>query len=455
MKPRVTRFLQVGDIHLPDWADDSTLVDQKDKAFDEVIVRDLSFDKLSLVLSALNKVSTSGGIDFICFMGDFTTKGNISEIPIATTIFDTLVNDQSLPGRATVYGVPGNHDVSKIDARNHGPIIKFMPLVEAFQSVGWNEPPIEDCVISNIMKGESSSPKLILVNTSLGSMSTHMLPEHLRSAFADAKLDDVPLDLIGIETDARAAPAYETQQHVARNRVEQWYQQLDTPYISRQSVTTLLNTLTDSDSNFAIVCAHHNILPQRIPRISAYAEMLNAGLLRRSLLSSRKHILYLHGHIHEDPVETISITHPHGSEAPGSSIVSVSAPPIWDGFNEIACFHDSTGDVFLVRITEYRPDENGHIGNFSDQRSRYFPLVLNHAALFDKRTRAIFDVIRDQRHVTWPELLTLCYRSAPSENDLEFAIMTLFCCNVVSVKNLGRERRKWRISLSGGLYSGA
>ena len=62
----------------------------------------------------------------------------------------------------------------------------------------------------------------------------------------------------------------------------------------------------DAPSNvLSVIVAHHNLLPQRLPRLAPYTELVNGGALRASLGELGKPVLYLHGHIHEDPIEIL------------------------------------------------------------------------------------------------------------------------------------------------------
>ena len=374
MRTKITRLLQIGDIHLPDWPSEKTSLDLKDTTFSTDIVQDLRDNRLSMILSALNKVANSRSIDSVVLMGDYTSRGKTEHISRATKILSTLLQDAGNRKQPSVFGVPGNHDVSKVDAATKGPIAKFEPLRAAFRESHFHEPPVEDSIIHTIENDNNARLEICLLNTSIGSMSVHLLPPQLQADFQDSQLERTPVKLFGDEQDVRAEPEVGVHTETMDNRIDQLYNQLDTPYLSKYSLRSLLSWISSTQNDFALICAHHNILPQRIPRITPYAEMLNAGLLRDALLETGKAILYLHGHIHESPIEKVVRPRAYGEMGQDAQIISVSAPPIWEGFNEIGLFHDENNDIFLVRVTEYRPNKNGHIGNFSDQSTRYFPL---------------------------------------------------------------------------------
>lgn len=449
MGSKIVRILQIGDIHLPWWPDAKTSIDQKDEKFSEYIVQDLTQNKLSLVLKSLNKVASSGGISAAIFMGDFTSKGDVPEIAKCVKIFDTIIKDSKSDRKVEIFGVPGNHDVSLADARKLGPINKFDHLVNAFHDCDWNDPPVESCLFKVITGENGAKIDVFLINTAIGSMSVHLLPVEIGSQFNRENLDESAVEFLSQDTDERAQPDLGGALRPKSRR--QQLDQLDTPYVAKNAFSSMLDFISQIEADTALVCAHHNLLPQRTPRITPYAEMLNAGLLRDCLLRTNKNIIYLHGHIHEDPVEVIYKPVPYGRNKKYTSILMVAAPPIWDGFNEVSFFCDSNSEIFLVRITEYRPDRNGNIGNFSDQKTRFFPISASRENLMTKNSKIFWDRLRDKKMLGWQEAMDLCKDIVSDADELEHLLMTLFCNEVIDIHNLGKDRKKWRIINTGGM----
>ncbi|TIN49589.1 MAG: hypothetical protein E5Y30_44775, partial [Mesorhizobium sp.] len=66
---------------------------------------------------------------------------------------------------------------------------------------------------------------------------------------------------------------------------------MDTPYISREMLAGLQELLQQPDMRYGIMIGHHNLLPQKTPRITPYAEMLNSGFVRTQLLQGNKPIV--------------------------------------------------------------------------------------------------------------------------------------------------------------------
>ncbi len=445
MRTKITRVLQIGDVHLPDWPDKRTDIDLKDKEFSTDIIGELTEDRLSLVLRAINKISNSGAIDAVALMGDYTSKGQVEKIRPAVEILSTILQDAANQNQPKVFGVPGNHDVSRTVAAEKGPVVKFDSVRDAFKEFSLLDPPVEDCLKHEIDGSNEAKLDVYLLNTSIGSMSIHLLPEPLTHEFSEEKLSEKAIALVGQEPTPEAKPEFGNSGRKEPNRLTQLYNQLDTPYVSSTSLDTLLTHLDTCERDCVFICAHHNILPQRVPRISPYSEMLNAGLLRSHLLRTGKNIVYLHGHIHEDPVERIVRNSAHGTDQLDTQIICISAPPIWEGFNEIAFFHNEDNDVFLVRLTEYRPDTNGRIGNFTDQRTSFFPLVVDNSVLMTKNARQIWDRLRDSKRLNWREAVETCSDLHLEEDELEHLFLLLFCAKAVEIVNLGKPRNKWRI----------
>jgi DNA-binding HxlR family transcriptional regulator len=98
-----------------------------------------------------------------------------------------------------------------------------------------------------------------------------------------------------------------------------------------------------------IVLSHHNLLPQAIPRIALYAELLNAGIARSRLLGLRKSILYCHGHIHDDPIEVLMDPLNRGSQ-----LILISAPTLSRGFNTITVEFGRRGFPLGCIVTAHR-----------------------------------------------------------------------------------------------------
>lgn len=457
------RVIQVGDVHLPQWEEEKSYspIDKKDKNYSPSIISDIQgLDNIAAVLKRLAKIGTSDQTDAVVFMGDFTTRGATEQIPAAIEIFTNIFTkfDSS---RVPIFGVPGNHDVDKNEALKHGASGKFSPLQKSFKEYGWHEPPIDRSRRVQLQCAGKTLP-ISLINTSIGSWSAHLLPDVLEQQFSNDRLADVPIKQTAKLTGANDPEGDFEIQKNEKTRADQLFA-MDVPFISRGTTASLGRDFNEnSDKDTHIIVGHHNFLPQKIPRITPYGEMLNAGMFRRYLQNTRRNIVYLHGHIHDDPIEIIGIpAFEKGSQAysqPSTSkIVSISAPPIWEGFNEVAFFLDDDSQVYLLRITKYRLDENMEIGNFSDQETVYIPLLQSVSDLLGTDTRKILQALKEQKSRTnqtgtikWSDLLHYLSEKKVelSKEIIEHSILKLFCGGLVRINNLGREPVRWAIRLA-------
>ncbi|WP_278247964.1 metallophosphoesterase family protein [Limimaricola soesokkakensis] len=438
--PTVCRILQIGDLHLPDWQEKEVALDVKDGAFSKKITRDLRPARIRNILKRIHELSTSGDVDCIAVMGDLTSMGKQEYISPAIEILDSLTRDIS-GKRPPIVCVPGNHDVNKDEALRLGKNGKFSKLANEAQSVDWVTIPIDE-VVRHRIGGTENGIDAILCNSSVGSWSPHMLPQGLAEKFETTELELPPIAASASEDYAVGEANVEGE---AESRSEQLFQQLDTPYFSRRTLETLADSFSDSESTSCILIAHHNILPQRTPRILAYGEMLNAGHVRQFLMESERNIVYLHGHIHEDPIEVISSPAPGSSGFAKATIVSISAPKIEDGFNEVTVFLTDANEIYLVRVAKFRPNSSNAVGNYSDQEVTYIPMGMNPAELLSSATRKLWQIVREMKRVNWHELNERPEISGMPEADIEESLMRLFCARMVRIDQLGRSKTKWSI----------
>ncbi|PSK86181.1 hypothetical protein CLV79_106190 [Limimaricola soesokkakensis] len=162
-------------------------------------------------------------------------------------------------------------------------------------------------------------------------------------------------------------------------------------------------------------------------------------------MESERNIVYLHGHIHEDPIEVISSPAPGSSGFAKATIVSISAPKIEDGFNEVTVFLTDANEIYLVRVAKFRPNSSNAVGNYSDQEVTYIPMGMNPAELLSSATRKLWQIVREMKRVNWHELNERPEISGMPEADIEESLMRLFCARMVRIDQLGRSKTKWSI----------
>jgi hypothetical protein len=169
------------------------------------------------------------------------------------------------------------------------------------------------------------------LNTCLGCGEYRYLPEAVRKVIIDT-----------LETYSASL--------ADKERFELLGERLDSPAIADHDIQALRHKLVASSKESGlIVVGHHPLLPQPLPRVAAYTELINAGHFRRSLLETNRRIVYLHGHIHQDPIEYIS-----APDSPGARVISISAPAFSDGFNLLSIAFSERGTAIAIEITPFR-----------------------------------------------------------------------------------------------------
>jgi hypothetical protein len=133
--------------------------------------------------------------------------------------------------------------------------------------------------------------------------------------------------------------------------------QFGTPAFSHETISNVMSVISEHDQhNLFLICAHHNLIPQRIPRLAPYTEIVNSGALRHYLLNLKRPVIYLHSHIHDDPIDLMNVPN-------GDAIVSVSAPEVRHGFNLIELVFTSLGVPLICNVTKWRFNESGIFGS--------------------------------------------------------------------------------------------
>lgn len=427
--------LQIGDVHFPEWKESSSEIDLKVNRFSQTIVSALQTDTLSPVLEGLRDVCRQEPVDAAILMGDFTSVGKTQFIEPAVTVVSGLINDSGAVRQIPIFGVPGNHDVSRDDAVRLGDLGKFQTLQTAFAKAKWGPLPVQTYVEQALSNGAGMDLPLFLLNSSIGSWSKALYPQGMRQLiFAD---NDEPIKLGDVAPfgDTKIAP-------IASSLAEQVYEQLDTPYFRAIDIQAIAEKIKAAKAP-AIVVAHHNLLPQYTPRISQFGEVLNAGFARQLFLNAGTQILYLHGHIHTDPIEIV--------RAPGgpAMIVTIAAPVFWKGFNLVTLFQQEGGAPFAAKITQYRMGDNG-LGKTSE----VIPLMADPTELLRKEVSKFWSHLNgldpaDRGIFNWNELVSHCSRVGIKEAEVEPVLLALYCSGLIEIRNFDASTSAWRVTLRG------
>lgn len=421
MLPRL-QILQVGDVHLPGAARSPRPVDAKDQRFPAELRNLISAPPTKRVFEAIYKVLETENIMALLFMGDLT---DIGELPGYQACALYIRNALQLgPGdefEDTFTGiVPGNHDISRELAKEPDAATKFEPLQRALADAGLNRLPVSRAIWIDRQNGPAAV-KIGLLNSCWGCGAREYIPLEFREAVFGA-IESA----ISAGRDEGAIRAY-------------YDRQFDTPAFSDETITELAN-LASQSSELLVVAAHHNILPQRLPRLAPYTELVNSGAIRATLMDLARPVLYLHGHIHEDPVEILQVPG-------GEPLVCISAPEAKVGFNLLELIFTKVGLPLSVRIVPWRFNDSGIlrpsksilislIGTRQRAHSRTLPQI--YALLLQSHPMYSDDLLKAAESVFTQDV----------EGQLEEAIETLFSDGRVTINNYDLAKPSWIIGAS-------
>jgi hypothetical protein len=269
-------------------------------------------------------------------MGDLTSFGKLDGYQACTKYIAGALqlgrfgNFRNLP----VGTLPGNHDISRALAKSPVMTAKFAPLLAALDTAGLPALPVTDPIWLPMNAAEVTT-SIALLNSCWGCGSKEFIPEDFREPLEEA-------------IDAAI------QQGEHEKALRSYYErQLDTPAFSAHSIQSLMTDLEAKGESLLVVAAHHNLLPQRLPRLAPYTDIVNSGALRSLLLELDRPAIYLHGHIHQDPIEILQIPE-------GFPLVVISAPEASAGFNVVEIVFTRSKIPLSCRVQKWRFDQAGY-----------------------------------------------------------------------------------------------
>jgi hypothetical protein len=414
------RILQIGDVHLPSAMKSGRNIDQKDAAFSVELRNLISSLPIKVVFRQIYKILEEGGVGSIVFMGDLTDAGDLEGYDkTCQFIAHSLQLGEGRRHASIPVGiVPGNHDINRPMALEPGITTKFEPLNAALRRASLPPLPVEQSLILPIVNG-SAKLSINLMNSCWGCGAREYIPEDFREGIGKA------IEEALAKGGAKALKTY-------------YDRQFDTPAFSEPSITQLVQSGRTADaSTLLIVAAHHNLLPQRQPRIAQYTELVNSGAIRGSLGELDRPVVYLHGHIHVDPVETIT--------APKASpLICISAPAAEDGFNVLDFVFTRSGMPLSCQITPWRFDASGIL----------HPAEKVAVSLLGKRRRShdatlnkIYSYMLEKRELYWTELINVAppIFTTDVEEQTREAIELLIADESILVENYDSSPSAWII----------
>lgn len=415
---RTVKILQVGDVHLPSAAKRQRAFDDKDDTFPLGLKHKIAGTPTKQVFKEIYHFMETGVVDALLFMGDLTDKGAIDSYSAAVRFIANAL--QIGYGREhsnlAVGLVPGNHDINRELAKDPGFDPKFRPLNEALATERLPQLPVDCCVHMGI-GAQNAEVNVILMNSCWGCGSRTLIPSEFRSSIADA-IDHA----IATGGDAELAAYYDRQ--------------LDTPAFSDDGISHFLSLANGTAAGGLLVAvAHHNLLPQRASRIAPYTELINSGRVRQAMTQLERPIVYLHGHIHEDPIEIVQIPN-------GQPLLCISAPAAEDGFNVVEVKFTRHGIPLACEITAWRFDE---AGNLKGMPPISVSLLGSRRRSHGQALGKIFSKILEHQQLWWSDLVSQIPPFFDSDNEEQIveAIELLRADNSVTVENYALPPVNW------------
>jgi len=328
------QILLVGDIHYPDTSLD---LDHKDSGISITFAKKLATNPLRPALIKLQQQAKAS--EAILFCGDFTTLGSKDGYEKCVNWLERALGLHSNKHWPTdrVHVVFGNHDVDRklCDPTSVDDLAKFGPYLDAWKSHGLEQVVTTKGVRTTRIEKGRSIAQLYSMNSCTGCGEFRHLPEKIQNGIK-AHLEPLLADLASTS--------------VLGSELRNLWESIDSPAFVGQDIESLVESIEALPKNVvSLVLAHHNLLPQKTPRIAPYTELLNSGELRSQLSSARVPVVYLHGHIHDDPIEIVR--RPESDAAP---LICISAPEFRKGFLVLRVAYTASGIPLGVEVVQHR-----------------------------------------------------------------------------------------------------
>lgn len=429
------RVLQIGDVHFPRASVARPAADIKRDALgvgDEIAPEGARFQKITQYLAGFEE----GYFDAIAFMGDFTTGDRdlarqMNGLENCFNYFDVnivrpLMGDRS---RSNVLFVPGNHDVDRTQCPSTGDrLAKFRQYAAALGGHGHSHISLDTVSRVDVASADNRMA-LYGINTCIACGEFMSFPPSVAKKLSE-KLAEVLLEDAGDDAAQLIAEYLDLTE------------QVDAPMIDDATLDALDTELDAYQRRHAqgvsVVVGHHNLLPQIIPRVAPFSELVNSGKLRSRLSARNYPICYLHGHIHDGPIEVI-----FNQDHPDGCVIAISATQYIDGVNIIEFHFDESGEPLGLVVIPIKQDERGTITRPPPRRIS-FRQGRHRVAAISPLARSIFyDTFAKSTILHFNELL----KAHPDDGAeaVENAVLELEWIELVQIHNRDRKPHKWNI----------
>ncbi len=421
MTVRSFTVLHVGDLHFDDLRAAAADVDTKDPGFAKSLLTAISGAPLQAVMKPM--VEQADQADAVLFVGDLSSYGDLGVYEEAVNYLNTAF---VLPDRKLeiLHAVVGNHDVDRglvqPGARTRAELLtKFDPL-----TVAWNNHAVPILAPNDVRRSAITNGR---VGLEIFSMNSCVGCGEFRDRVFDQALEK--------ELTEKAVRG----DKAARDTL---FEQLDSPAFFDDHISEVTARLREmSAQHVPVVLAHHNVLPQFQPRLQIYSEMVNSGWARARLAGCGRPVLYLHGHIHDDPIEVVEQHHPHRGR-----MIAVSAPQVRDGFNVITVSFSQRELPLGVTIRPWRVSHNEVREEAPIRISLRRPNQENHEAM--PEVLAVMAKASQTRYSGFMKLYRADFGEDRSEEEIREALVEGDWAGLLAVDDLDENHTQWTIRRS-------
>ncbi len=337
-------------------------------------------------------------VDAILLVGDLTHQGDTAGYQKCVDYLVDVILGEWCKSNGAAVCVPGNHDINRPAISPSTTVsqmwAKFEPLEAAWKK--HNLPILVTSAIKSLpLKKGPAIADIIALNSCLGCGEYRGLPADLR--IAAEKL---------INGTATADEKWEA------------IEQIDSPAFALDHIEATQQQIA-GDQKVNVLLAHHNLLPQATPRAALYAELLNGGQFRSMLSDAKCPSLYCHGHIHDDPIEIVSL--PHKRSAP---LVSVGATKLDQGFNIIDLSYTDAGIPLGATVQKYKIGRSHTFSPHPHEEVRIpFRSSAEYFPLYKPPRSDMVALIRSEDGARFPGLLSKLSLVHPALTEAELATM--------------------------------
>lgn len=411
------KIIQVGDVHYTDRENTASPVDNKDPGFPKALSASIGMPPLQSIYRALAKSVDEERPQLVAFMGDFTNRGDQTGLDeclaYLRNLFPTDWSSGSMPDCQLLIG---NHDVDR--KKDPETDQRFHDINASIVDAGFPAASVLDPEVRVFGEGSPAELRVYGINSCRGCGQIRLLGGIL------AKQAGPEIDRI-------------LQDGGSEAELDEIYEGIDTPAIDNETLRLLREAISVlPETAMPVICAHHNILPQTTPRIAPYSELINAGSVRAALLTLKRPVIFLHGHLHDDPVEVV-----RSPSYPGGAIISISAPLLRDGFNVIEVAFNEDGVPLGCQVGRYRRS-GSHVERLTSQSVPIWD-AREGLNMVSANGRELMRRIEPDQ-VEYPADLSIT--TSWDTSTLHGVIEELRWLGLVHVQNPDRPISRWRIS---------